>query len=113
PGNQNTHSSVVIHWAARTLASKLYGLRASRPRDQDAGIDRDHPPRDFATGRRDRIRTDYGHIERRGFVRVPNHPTALQSPQKLFEFSGAWRSLGANRPPHVDPVPLDPSPPLA
>src|SRR5215469_12312561 len=60
PGNQNTHSSVVVHWAARTLASKLYGLRASRPRDQDAGIDRDHPPRDFATARRDRIGTDYG-----------------------------------------------------
>src|SRR5262245_11720730 len=60
PGNQNTHSSVVVYSAARTLASKPYGLRASLPRDQDAGIDRDHPPRDFATARRDRIGTDYG-----------------------------------------------------
>src|SRR5262249_40298275 len=60
PGNQHTHASVVVHWAARTLASKLYGLRASRPRDQEAGIDRDPPPRDFATARRDRIGTDYG-----------------------------------------------------
>src|SRR5262249_51550150 len=60
PGNKNTHSSVVVHGAARPFASKLYGLRASRPRDQDAGIDRDHPPRDFGTARRDRIGTDYG-----------------------------------------------------
>src|SRR5262249_34747910 len=60
PGNQNTHSSVVVYSAAGTLTSKPYGLRASRPRDQDAGIDRDHAPRDFATARRDRIGTDYG-----------------------------------------------------
>src|SRR5262245_18574492 len=60
PGNQNTHSSVVVYSAARTLASKPDGLRASLPRDQDAGIDRVHPPRDFATARRDRIGTDYG-----------------------------------------------------
>src|SRR5262249_7069114 len=113
PGDQNTHSSVVIHWAAGPPRSKSNGPRAPRPGNKDAGIDRDHPPRDFATGRRDRIGTDYGHIERRGFCRVPNHPTALQGRQRLFEFAGAWRSLGANRPPHVDPFPLDPWPPSA
>src|SRR5262249_43948027 len=60
PENQNTHASVLPHWAARPLASKLYGPRAPRPRDKDGGIDRDPPPRDFATARRDRIGTDYG-----------------------------------------------------
>src|SRR5262249_33940465 len=47
--------------------------------------------------------------ERRGFCRVPNHPPiALQGRQKLFEFAGRRRSLGASRPPQADPFPSDP-----
>src|SRR5262249_53483394 len=56
------------HDAARTLGSESHGLRASRPHDQGAGVDRDHPSRDFATARRDRIGAKHGRSIAAAFV---------------------------------------------
>src|SRR5262249_12363625 len=50
------------------LGSGRYGLRASRAPVQNAGVDREDPPRDFATARRDRLGTDYDRPSAEAFV---------------------------------------------